>query len=216
MNLKGPILMRQLLIAALVALAACSGSKGPQGPQGDPGPKGDPGLKGDAGATGPQGPPGPAGSPYSVYDATSRNLGTLLGVAPQLGQGTMTVTWLGGGAFGSSATNFIYSARMSDGLPVYPVVSRLLFTTADCSGQAYVDVNENYYPSNMYVTNSAFNGTSIPYYSVTTSTSTITPASQQVNGSCGAFVGSGTRQVATATNLGTLPGTFFTVPFSIH
>jgi len=105
---------------------------------------------------------------------------------------------------------------MSDGLPVYPVVSRLLFATADCSGQAYVDVNENYYPSNMYVTDVAFNGTGSPYYSVTTATSMATPASQQVNGACGSFVGAGTRQVAAATNLGTLPGTFFSVPFSIH
>jgi hypothetical protein len=128
----------------------------------------------------------------------------------------MTISWLGTGAFGGSVANFIYSARLSDGLPVYPVVTRFLFTTADCSGQAYVDVNENYYPSNMYVTDVAFNGTSIPYYSVTTTISTITPASQQVNGSCGAFVGAGTRQVASATNLGMLPGTHFTVPFSIQ
>jgi hypothetical protein len=121
-----------------------------------------------------------------------------------------TVSWLG------ASDNLIHTARMRDGLPVFPVVQRLLFTTADCTLQAYVEVGVESYPSNQYVTNVAFAGTAIPYYSVTTSTSTITPASQQVNGTCGSFVGTGTRPVASATNLGMLPGTAFTVPFSIR
>lgn len=204
--------MRTLFTMFVLSIAACSGSagsQGPAGPQGPTGPQGPPGSKGDPGSQGPKGDPGPAGTPIGLYDSAGTKLGSLLGLNT-LASSTSTVSWVG------DSDSVIHTARIRDGLPVFPVFQRLLFTSADCTGQAYAEVGVESYPSNQYVTNEPFTGASIPYYSVTASTSTITPVSQQVNGACGTFVGSGTRPVASVTNLGMLPGTAFSVPFSIH
>ena len=207
--------MRAFLVAALLATAACSGStgsQGPTGPQGPQGPKGDTGPKGDSGAQGPKGDPGPPGTPLAVYDAGSTKLGMLLGVSVPNGGASSdsTVTFLG------ATDSIVHTARMRDGQPVFPVVQRLVYTTADCTGQAYVE-STDFYPSNQHVTDSQFtNAAPTPLYSVTTTTSTITPASQKVNESCGAFVGSGTSLVAAVNQAGTQSGNFYNVPLSIH
>ena len=206
--------MRTFLVAALLATVACSGStgtQGPVGPQGPQGPKGDAGPKGDTGSQGPKGDPGPPGTPLGVYDSATTKLGMLLGVSvPNGGASTdSTVTFLG------ATDTLIHTARIRDGQPVFPVLQRLVYPTADCSGQAYVE-GADFYPANLYVTDVQFTGASTPLYSVTTSTTTITPASQKVNETCGAFVGSGTSFVAAANQVGTQTGNFFNAPLSIH
>ena len=204
-----------LATALLLPVAACNGSagqQGPAGPQGAQGPKGDPGPKGDTGLQGPKGDPGPPGTPLAVFDSGGTKLGMLLGVAVPNGGASAdsTVTFLG------ASDNVVHTARIRDGQPVFPVVQRLVYPTADCSGQAYVE-SVDFYPSNLYVTDSQFtNASPTPFYSVTTSTTTITPASQKVSGSCGAFVGSGTSFVAAANQVGTQTGNFFNTPLSIH
>ena len=207
--------MRILLATALVlSIAACSsnaGSQGPPGPPGPQGPKGDLGPKGDTGSQGPKGDPGPPGTPLAVYDSGNSKLGMLLGLSIPNGGASAdsTVSFLG------TTDNVIHTARIRDGQPVFPVLQRLVYPTPDCSGQGYVE-SADFYPSNLYVTDSQFTGASTPFYSVTTSTTTITPASQKVNGNCGAFVGSGTSFVAAANQVGTQTGNFFNAPLSIH
>ena len=207
--------MRTFLVAALLAAAACRGSAGNQGsvgPQGPQGPKGDTGAKGDTGSQGPKGDQGPPGTPLAVYDSGSTKLGMLLGASVPNGGASAdsTVTFLG------ATDSLIHTARIRDGQPVFPVVQRLVYTTGDCTVQAYVE-SVDFYPSNLYVTGSQFtNAAPTPFYSVTTSTTTITPASQKVNGTCGAFVGSGTSFVAAVSQVGTQSGNFYNAPLSIR
>ena len=207
--------MRPILIAVALGAVACRGnvgSQGPVGPQGPQGPKGDTGAKGDTGSQGLKGDQGPPGTPLAVYDSGSTRLGMLLGASvPNGGAGAdSTVTFLG------ATDSVIHTARIRDGQPVFPVVQRLVYPTGDCSGQAYVE-SVDFYPSNLYVTDSQFtNAAPTPFFSVTTSTTTITPASQKVNGTCGAFVGSGTSLVATVNQVGTQSGNFYNAPLSIH
>ena len=204
--------MRSLLVVALLATVACGSSSGATGPQGPQGPKGDTGAQGPAGAQGSQGAPGTSGTPLGVFDSSGTKLGALLGMAV-LNGGTAadsTVTFLG------ATDSLIHTARIRDGQPVFPVVQRLIYATGDCSGQAFVE-SVDFYPSNLYVTDSQFtNAAPTPFFSVTTTTSTITPASQKVNGTCGPFAGSGTSLVAAVTQIGTQSGNFFNTPLSIH
>jgi hypothetical protein len=211
--MNGGLIMRTFFVVAVLALVACSnGSQGPAGAQGLPGPNGDTGPKGDTGAQGPQGVQGPAGTPLAVFDSGNVKLGMLLGISVLNGDTATdsTVTFLG------TTDNLIHTARIRDGQPVFPVVQRLIFTSMDCGGPAFVE-SVDFYPSNLYVTDSQFtNATPTPFFSVTASTSTITAASQKVNGTCGPFVGSGTSLVAAVTQIGTQSGGFFNTPLSIH
>jgi hypothetical protein len=136
----------------------------------------------------------------------------LLGMSVPNGGATAdtTATFLG------DADGVIHTARIRDGQPVFPVVQRLVYPTADCSGQAFVE-SVDFYPANLHVTDVQFtNAAAVPVYSVTTTTSTITPASQKVNETCGPFVGSGASLVAAVNQVGTQSGNFFNTPLSIH
>ena len=101
------------------------------------------------------------------------------------------------------------------GQQVFPVVQRLIYTTGDCTGQAYVE-SVDYYPSNLYVTDVLYNNTVVPLYSVTSATASIMPASQKVNESCAAFVGSGSEVAALVNQVGSTTGTNNATPLSIH
>ena len=214
--MKGNRSMRTPLLVALLLTAACSGSTGAQGPKGDTGPKGDPGAagpKGDPGIQGTKGDPGPIGTPLNVYNSAGGNLGMLLGISVPNGGTTSdaTVSWLAG-----PPGNLIQTARIRDGKAVFPVVQRLIYTTADCTGQAYVE-SVDYYPSTLYVTDSVWTGaTVVPVYSVTKSTTAITPVSQRVNENCASFVGTGTSTVALVNQVGTTASSFQNTPLSIH
>jgi hypothetical protein len=211
--MNGGLVMRTLFVVALLAIVACSsGSQGSTGAPGSQGPTGAAGPKGDTGAQGPQGIQGPAGTPLGVFDSSGTKLGMLLGVSVlNGGNGTdSTVTFLG------ATDNVIHTSRLRDGQPVFPVVQRLIYTSGDCSGQAFVE-SVDFYPSNLYVTDISFANAGVaPFYSVTTPTTTITPASQKVNETCGSFVGTGTSLVAAVTQIGTQSGNFFNSPLSIH
>ena len=213
--MKRGFVLRAYLVATLLITFACrggAGSQGSTGPQGPQGPKGDSGPKGDTGSQGPKGDQGPPGTPLAVYDSGSTKLGMLLGISVANGGASAdsTVTFLG------VTDAVIHTARLRDGQPVFPVVQRLVYTTSDCTAQAYVE-SVDFYPSNLYVTDSQFtNAAPTPFYSVTTSTTTITPASQKVNGTCGAFVGSGTSFVAAVNQVGTQSGNFYNAPLSVR
>jgi len=73
----------RIMVAALVALAACQGTeKGDPGPQGPAGPAGPTGPQGAAGPAGPTGPAGDSGGRLRAFTKTGTDLGFVYGFAP--------------------------------------------------------------------------------------------------------------------------------------
>jgi Collagen triple helix repeat (20 copies) len=199
---------KRISVLFLLALAACgsSGSAGPAGPTGATGPQGPAGPAGAQGPAGAAGAAGPAGTPLGVFDGTSTRLGQLLGTAvPSSGSAEATVTWLG------DADHLIHTARIRDGQQSFPAVQRLIFASANCGGNAFVEPGADLYPSNLSVVDGS------QRYSIGATSVLIDAVSQQVNGTCSAFSGVGTgREANLATPLGAVSGTHFTAPFAIH
>jgi len=111
-----------------------AGSLGPQGPDGETGAKGDPGDQGPIGPPGPQGPAGAPGPSLVFVDAAGNTVGPYLGRPPS------------GSAPG--AAEVFYQGRLwlvsaSDGrFFASTAIGPLLWTSDDCTGQAYVPNGE--------------------------------------------------------------------------
>lgn len=117
------------------------GVAGPKGDKGDTGAKGDPGSPGAPGAAGSPGSPGlpgapgasgPAGPSLVVLDASSKVLGHVL-------------------SFDGASLTYWYEANGVAPIPVsllgqqsnsFSPTIALYYTTTDCSGSAYVNVND--------------------------------------------------------------------------
>jgi hypothetical protein len=112
------------------------------------------------------------------------------------------VTYLG-------ADHLIHTSLVRDGSPIFPAVHALLYTSADCSGLAFVE-SADFYPANEQVIDAS------TVYAVTGTATVIMPASQKVNGTCAAFQGTGTRSVISVTTVGPLSGSGINVPLSVH
>lgn len=141
-----------------------AGDIGPQGPKGDAGatgpqgPKGDTGAAGPTGPTGPQGEVGPAGPGAGIYDAGGKLVGPYLG-RPFAG----VANSLHSGMVETLRDGFLWLADPKSG-KLYPEIHNvgIYFTTENCTGQAYADVDKNltvgFMPMEVTMTKNGFAG----------------------------------------------------------
>jgi hypothetical protein len=173
------------LLAALLSVAACTGSQGTQGPaglQGATGAQGQAGTQGSQGPTGATGQQGPPGLPYSVYGGGGSSLTPPLGAMLGMSGGTITYA-------DTSTAHYIWTLDVGDGHPIFPQVT-LYFASGDCSGTPYAATNPP--PQLLVAPNPADYGNSFPftYYARDPSAATgvALDARSKMTSSCAAIV----------------------------
>lgn len=125
------------------------GDTGAQGPIGLQGPRGDTGATGPQGIQGPAGPAGPAGSggasvAQTLADANGFKIGDVVRIEPANGASRAVIR------YDLPDSNYVYLSASPSGLTSFgnaatplpftttPLQARVVFTSANCTGDAYV------------------------------------------------------------------------------